>query len=173
MWCRVDCRFVVNPVTLFQKTRVGFAFYQLPLLGLKSFHSLTVFFFLDQFHLIGLFLLSFFFDTFLFLFSVFDSLFLFLCKLLFQLLLYFMRYISSDVSTFAFGDFDFPIRLTWHDPGSLGWMDQAYSRLSTTHGHITDCKLLVCMYWTRLVLVRPAASLFTASPLKQHPTGKQ
>ncbi len=36
-----------------------------------------------------------------------------------------------------------------------GWMNQAYSRLSTTHGHITDCKLLVCMYWTRLVLVRP------------------
>ncbi len=30
--------------------------------------------------------------------------------------------------------------------------NQAYSRLSTTHGHITDCKL-VCMYWTRLVLV--------------------
>ncbi len=39
-----------------------------------------------------------------------------------------------------------------------GWMNQAYSRLSTTHGHITDCKL-VCMYLTRLVLVRPAASL--------------
>ncbi len=39
-------------------------------------------------------------------------------------------------------------------------MNQAYSRLSTTHGHITDCKLLVCtsMYWTRLVLVQPAAS---------------
>ncbi len=34
-----------------------------------------------------------------------------------------------------------------------GWMNQAYSRLSTTHGHITDCKLLVYMYWTRLVLV--------------------
>ncbi len=32
-----------------------------------------------------------------------------------------------------------------------GWMNQDYSRLSTTHGHITDCKLLVCMYWTRLV----------------------
>ncbi len=26
------------------------------------------------------------------------------------------------------------------------WMNQAYSRLSTTHGHITDCKLLVCMF---------------------------
>ncbi len=24
-----------------------------------------------------------------------------------------------------------------------GWVNQAYSRLSTTHGHITDCKLLV------------------------------
>ncbi len=24
-----------------------------------------------------------------------------------------------------------------------GWINQAYSRLSTTHGHITDCKLLV------------------------------
>ncbi len=40
-----------------------------------------------------------------------------------------------------------------------GWMNQAYSRLSTTHDHITDCKLLVCMYWTRLVLVRSATSL--------------
>ncbi len=54
-----------------------------------------------------------------------------------------------------------------------GWMNQTYSRLSTTHGHITDCKLLVCMYWTRLVLVRPAAILYSASPLKHHPTGKQ
>ncbi len=54
-----------------------------------------------------------------------------------------------------------------------GWMNQAYSRLLTTHGHITDCKLLVCMYWTRLVLFRPAASLYSASPLKHHPTGKQ
>ncbi len=51
-----------------------------------------------------------------------------------------------------------------------GWMNQAYSRLSTTHGHITDCKLVVCMYWTRLVLVRPAVSLYSASPLKHHPT---
>ncbi len=53
-----------------------------------------------------------------------------------------------------------------------GWMNQAYSRLSTTHGHITDCKLL-CMYGTRLVLVRPAASFYSASPLKHHATGKQ
>ncbi len=52
-------------------------------------------------------------------------------------------------------------------------MNQAYSRLSTTHGHITYCKLLVCMYWTRLVPVRPAASLYSASPLKHHATGKQ
>ncbi len=50
-------------------------------------------------------------------------------------------------------------------------MNQAYSRLSTTHGRITDCRLLVGMYWTRLVLVRPAASLYSASPLKHHPTG--
>ncbi len=50
-------------------------------------------------------------------------------------------------------------------------MNQAYSRLSTTHGHITNCKLLVCMYG--LVLVRPAASLYSASPLKHHSTGKQ
>ena len=54
-----------------------------------------------------------------------------------------------------------------------GWMIQAYSRLSTTHGRIIDCKLLVCMYWPRLVLVRPAASLYSASPLKHHATGKQ
>ncbi len=52
----------------------------------------------------------------------------------------------------------------------MGWMNQAYSRLSATHGHITDCKLLVCMYWTRLVLVRPAASLYSASPLKHQQT---
>ncbi len=55
---------------------------------------------------------------------------------------------------------------------SDGWKNPAYSRLSTTHGHITDCKL-VYMYWTRLSLVRPAASLYSASPLKHHPTGKQ
>ncbi len=24
-----------------------------------------------------------------------------------------------------------------------GWMNQAYSRLSTTHGHITDCIMLI------------------------------
>ncbi len=54
-----------------------------------------------------------------------------------------------------------------------GWMNQVYGRLSTTHGHITDCKLLVCMYGTGLVLVRPAASLYSASPLKHHSTGKQ
>ncbi len=59
--------------------------------------------------------------------------------------------------------------------GIDGWMNQDYSRLSTTHGYITDCKLLVSMYWTRLVLhdVRPAACLYSASPLKHHPTGKQ
>ncbi len=51
-------------------------------------------------------------------------------------------------------------------------MDQAYSRLSTTHDPITDCQL-VCMYWTLPVLVRPAASLYSASQLKHHPTGKQ
>ena len=45
-------------------------------------------------------------------------------------------------------------------------MNQAYSRLSPTRGHITDCKL-VCMYWTHLVLVRPAASLYSASPLNR------
>ncbi len=47
------------------------------------------------------------------------------------------------------------------------WMNQAYSWLSTTHGHITDCKLLVCMCWTCLGLVRPVASLNSASPLKE------
>ncbi len=60
------------------------------------------------------------------------------------------------------------MHVKWMD----GWMNQAYSRLSTTHGHTTDCKL-ACMCWTRLVLVRPAASLYSASPLKHHPTGKQ
>ncbi len=52
-----------------------------------------------------------------------------------------------------------------------GWMNQAYSRLSTTHGHITDCKL-VCMYWTHLVLVRPAASLLDHSRLIECWTSK-
>ncbi len=41
-----------------------------------------------------------------------------------------------------------------------GWMNQAYSRLSTTHGHITYCKLdslvsasvsVVILMWTCLV----------------------
>ncbi len=55
-----------------------------------------------------------------------------------------------------------------------GWMNQAYtcSRLSTTHGHITDCKLLVCMYWTRLVLSRML--VMCGSPLlepQSHPRG--
>ncbi len=62
------------------------------------------------------------------------------------------------------------LKKAWSIGSMDGWMNQAYSRLSNTHSHITDCKL-VCMYWTRLVLVRPAASL--ASPLKHHPTGKQ
>ncbi len=34
-------------------------------------------------------------------------------------------------------------------------------------------QVLVCMHWIRLVLVRPAASLYSASPLKHRPTGKQ
>ncbi len=33
--------------------------------------------------------------------------------------------------------------------------------------------VLVCMYWTRLVLVQPAASSYSASPLKHHATGRQ
>ena len=36
-----------------------------------------------------------------------------------------------------------------------------------------SCLYVVCMYWTRLVLVRPAASLYSASPLKHHATGRQ
>ncbi len=45
------------------------------------------------------------------------------------------------------------------------WMNQAYCRLSTTHGHITDCKLLVCKIWierggwTRLRKVTPQGSV--------------
>ncbi len=30
--------------------------------------------------------------------------------------------------------------------GVGGWVNQAYSRLSTTHGHITDCKLDSVVY---------------------------
>ncbi len=51
-----------------------------------------------------------------------------------------------------------------------GWMNQAYSRLSTTHGHITDCKLdsvayagvsVVILLWTCLVWAeRPTPANF-------------
>ncbi len=36
-----------------------------------------------------------------------------------------------------------------------------------------SCLHAMCMYWTRLVLVRPVASLYSASPLKHHVTGRQ
>ncbi len=42
--------------------------------------------------------------------------------------------------------------LTRYEPRELiahlggGWVNQAYSRLSTTHGHITDCKLDSVVY---------------------------
>ncbi len=39
-----------------------------------------------------------------------------------------------------------------------GWMDQAYSRLSTTHGHITDCKLDSVVYATCEWNMLPTAS---------------
>ncbi len=35
------------------------------------------------------------------------------------------------------------------------------------------CVLVVCMCWTCIALVRPAASLYSASPLKHHTTGRQ
>ncbi len=44
--------------------------------------------------------------------------------------------------------------------GGVGWLNQAYSRLSTTHGHITDCKLDSVVYagviymWDRLTFAR-------------------
>ncbi len=36
----------------------------------------------------------------------------------------------------------------WAQPfaGVGGWVNQAYSRLSTTHGDITDCKLVSVVY---------------------------
>ncbi len=34
-----------------------------------------------------------------------------------------------------------------------GWVNQAYSRLSTTHGHITDCKLDSVVYASILINV--------------------
>ncbi len=37
----------------------------------------------------------------------------------------------------------------------------------------TKSCLLLCMCWTRLALVRPAASLYNASPLNHHATGRQ
>ncbi len=33
-----------------------------------------------------------------------------------------------------------------HAVVEVGWVNQAYSRLSTTHGHITDCKLDSVVY---------------------------
>ncbi len=79
-----------------------------------------------------------------------------------------MYYSSGQYGTLSVG-----LLTKTHFPYPMdGGMNQAYSRLSTTHGHITDCKL-VWMYWTRLVLVRPAASLYSTGPLKHHPTGKQ
>ncbi len=36
-----------------------------------------------------------------------------------------------------------------------------------------SCLYVVCMYWTRLVLVRPAANIKSASPRKHHATGRQ
>ncbi len=37
--------------------------------------------------------------------------------------------------------------LTFEGQNDLGgWVNQAYSRLSTTHGHITDCKLDSVVY---------------------------
>ncbi len=36
-----------------------------------------------------------------------------------------------------------------------------------------SCLYVVCMYWTHFVLVRPAANLYSANPLKHHATGKQ
>ncbi len=37
--------------------------------------------------------------------------------------------------------FDDGFQLQRHQRRKDGWMNQAYSRLSTTHGYITDCKL--------------------------------
>ncbi len=36
-----------------------------------------------------------------------------------------------------------------------------------------SCLLVVCMWWTHLALVWPAASLYSASPPKHHATGRQ
>ncbi len=64
----------------------------------------------------------------------------------------------------------------WRQALIRGILLEAFFKFSIpihpAYGHITDCKL-VCMCWTRLVLVRPAASLYSASPLKHHPTGKE
>ncbi len=34
----------------------------------------------------------------------------------------------------------------YQEEALCGWVNQAYSRLSTTHGHITDCKLDSVVY---------------------------
>ncbi len=41
------------------------------------------------------------------------------------------------------------------------------------HVWTKSCLLVVCMCWTRLALVRTAVSLYSASPLKHHVTGRQ
>ncbi len=38
------------------------------------------------------------------------------------------------------------IRIQIQIGGVGGWVNQAYSRLSTTHGHIPDCKLDSVVY---------------------------
>ncbi len=65
-----------------------------------------------------------------------------------------------------------------------GGGNQAYSRLSTTHGHITDCKLepvvyagvcVVILMWTCLVWAERATpdSFFGAKPPIQSAAGGQ
>ena len=57
--------------------------------------------------------------------------------------------VKSSLSTVKYLDIkDFKLRQAMarlrtsaHNLTMDGWMNQAYSRLSTTHGHITDCKL--------------------------------
>ncbi len=52
----------------------------------------------------------------------------------------------------------------WNKAQQAGWL----------HLGTRACmQVLVCMYWTRLLIVRPVTSIYRASPRKHHATGMQ
>ncbi len=45
--------------------------------------------------------------------------------------------------------------------------------MASSQNKVVFVDVYLCIYWTRLVLVRAAASLYSASQLKHHATGRQ